>query len=705
MKISRFKSEKSVRPTSETWDAATLRSFVERPLSREEKSGSPGWSPVSYRPGTTRAKANVEKIYAGVLDIDGGASLEDTAFELDLSGFEYAIHTTFSHRNDGQTDRFRVILPLAEPVPAEAWPGAFQELCRLVPGAIGPEQAKDASRFFYTPIARPGAPYVCRYSAGAPLRLPTQAAPKQERPALSGETISAEHLRKMLAQIDVEQFHDAPREEWLKVMLEAHAATGGSDEGFAAFADWSAGDEDYAGDVDDWEYQWEHAHGDRPGDRTLASLIARVVAAGGSVAAPPEEDFDELPELPPPPPATPLATVSLEPFNLHELETRPWLVNGLLLDGQVALLVAQGGTGKSLLSLQLAAMVARGGEWAHWRATKPVRALVLSAEDDLDEMRRRMASVRIVCGYGENELAGKIHIYSQEDMALLKRERANGRPKRTALYEQVVRTVEDGGFGLLVVDPLIEMSAGLDENDSGDMKELITALREIARRSRIPVLAAHHAKKGGLHDQNAQRGSTALTAGARVSLILSAMDPDEAKGLLPPDQTQEWWKYVKLGSAKSNYGARGGDKWLKTVSTRIGNALDGGDECPALVAWAPSGGIGDLATSSLDAVLGEINTCARLPEGMRYRSGDTGGGVNKAGALFAESLGLAPKHAQRVVRELVQTGRLVEREYSSGRKVKYGLFLSDAESERVTALQVEQGQLDTMSEEEMEEWK
>jgi RecA-family ATPase len=65
---------------------------------------------------------------------------------------------------------------------------------------------------------------------------------------------------------------------------------------------------------------------------------------------------------------------------------REWIVPDYIPDRTVSLLGGDGATGKSLLALQLAIARALGREWIGL-LPEPGRTLVLSAEDDADEMQ------------------------------------------------------------------------------------------------------------------------------------------------------------------------------------------------------------------------------------------------------------------------------------------------------------------------------
>jgi hypothetical protein len=75
-----------------------------------------------------------------------------------------------------------------------------------------------------------------------------------------------------------------------------------------------------------------------------------------------------------------------------EVPPRNWLVPGLIPAGTVTLLTGDGGTGKSLLALQLATACALGKPWLG-KTVAGGRALFVSAEDDEDELHRRLADV------------------------------------------------------------------------------------------------------------------------------------------------------------------------------------------------------------------------------------------------------------------------------------------------------------------------
>ncbi|MGB1275240.1 MAG: hypothetical protein ACPG77_05770, partial [Nannocystaceae bacterium] len=90
-----------------------------RKLARgEAKNDLRLWSPTCYRGGARRGSDGVEHISCLVLDYDDG----DTTIEVASATWErwyHIVHTTWSHRPEHP--KFRVIVPLAEPVSASNW--------------------------------------------------------------------------------------------------------------------------------------------------------------------------------------------------------------------------------------------------------------------------------------------------------------------------------------------------------------------------------------------------------------------------------------------------------------------------------------------------------------------------------------------------------------------------------------------------------
>ena len=149
-----FSSEKDNSPRREvlTWGEliARLSSFD----IRNEKSG-PCWSPTQYAPEAKRGNAGVVAVTVAVLDVDDGTDPEALRTKLVATGLAYLIHSTFS--STPEHSKYRVVVPLAAPVPVAEWSGVFPRLCALLADGHTDPATKDPARIYYLPSARPGA--------------------------------------------------------------------------------------------------------------------------------------------------------------------------------------------------------------------------------------------------------------------------------------------------------------------------------------------------------------------------------------------------------------------------------------------------------------------------------------------------------------------------------------------------------------------
>ena len=159
---------RDIRQTRATW-GKLVETFTTFKV-RESKAKLPAWSPAIYKEGATRGSAGVVALSCLVLDYDNGkATIEDARAA--WGAWPAILHTSWSHT--AEHHKFRVILPLWAPVPAEDWPGVFrwaESWTRTTdtPGhEMSPEEysraawihtidpaCKDPGRIFYGPAVR-----------------------------------------------------------------------------------------------------------------------------------------------------------------------------------------------------------------------------------------------------------------------------------------------------------------------------------------------------------------------------------------------------------------------------------------------------------------------------------------------------------------------------------------------------------------------
>lgn len=402
--------------------------------------------------------------------------------------------------------------------------------------------------------------------------------------------------------------------------------------------------------------------------RIAVGKWAEEVAAAGSVARTPDEPFaghaeasgDTLPLLP----AFPIVP--------QQIPTRDWIIPGVLLRRYLSVLVAPPGSGKSLLTLQIGIAVAAGLSWGGWTVRERAKVLVVNAEDDADEMRRRLWASAQVMNVGQDQLAGNIFLAEAPESIVIARTDAKTRTViRTPLVDTLVRTIEREGIGLIVVDPFAETFEG-DENNNSEVKWAGILWREVARRTGAAVLLVHHTRKyasGMAGDADASRGGGALIGTARIVSTLFAMTEDEASTMSVP--AEERTRYVRFDDAKANLSlVTGVARWFEKVSVTMPNGGDvlPGDEVGALAPWKPPGVFDGIASTTLRLVLETIDRGLTddtgAPTGQLYTATARGADNTRwVGNLIQNMLGCDDARAKGVVRQWMGNGLLVPTEY------------------------------------------
>lgn len=159
----------------------------------------------------------------------------------------------------------------------------------------------------------------------------------------------------------------------------------------------------------------------------------------------------------------PLSFVKASKFADQPIPIRAWHVADLIPAGNVTLLNGDGGTGKSLIALQLAVATVLGRLWIG-RQAQPGRCLFLTAEDDLPEVHRRLADIAAEHGIRLADLDGLIIVSLAGDDALLAVPDGRSNVIRpTGLFGSLESLIEKTGPALVVLDTLADLFGG-EEN-------------------------------------------------------------------------------------------------------------------------------------------------------------------------------------------------------------------------------------------------
>lgn len=333
-----------------------------------------------------------------------------------------------------------------------------------------------------------------------------------------------------------------------------------------------------------------YAHTGRPHDVYALRQALRAVAAVkaerlGDVAAMGDLDPEWLEEPQPPGETADWPAwfkdrwVPIGQRDIAAIPPTPWLTPGLLLYGDVTTIGGRGGSGKSLLGWQIVVSVATGTPLAWWPAPERARrVLVISGEDDVNEIERRVSAACQAMSLARSALGDNFMVWSDRNIRLALKDTKTGAVSRTELWRGIRWAVEHLDVGLVVADPLVKVSSGFDESSNDDMDQLYGIIRELTAGHRCAALNIDHFAKGGTGgDQASIRGASAKVDAARVAITLTGMTEAEYEKLRPPRPREA---YALCIDAKQNYAAKSGGHWLEFIDYEVGN----GETRPSL-AW------------------------------------------------------------------------------------------------------------------------
>ena len=220
---------------------------------------------------------------------------------------------------------------------------------------------------------------------------------------------------------------------------------------------------------------------------------------------------------------------------------RQWLVDGAVPHENVTLLSGDGGLGKTILALTLGTALSTKRDWLGFAAMQGP-FLYIGAEDDADEIHRRLDQIRFEMGLGWGEFVD-FHYKSLvgEDAILATFDRSSQTMKATPK----LLALEDKITGLGAVACAIDTSAdvfGGDEINRTQVRQFIGLLRGICRRTHCSILLLSHPSVAGMASGSGISGSTAWNNSVRSRLYLEMGDDADARTL----------KFMK-----SNYGPKG----------------------------------------------------------------------------------------------------------------------------------------------------
>ena len=222
----------------------------------------------------------------------------------------------------------------------------------------------------------------------------------------------------------------------------------------------------------------------------------------------------------------PLRTFCAADLEGQDVPVREWLVEGVVPHRNVTLLSGDGGIGKTLLLLSLFAHIAGRLDWLGFRTMQgPV--LYLGAEDEPDEIHRRLDSIRQEMGSNWEEFCD-LHYLSLagEDALLGSFDKAKNQMRPTQLFERIQDRVRSLDAIACAIDTSADVFGG-EENIRMQVRQFVGLLRGMALKENVSVILLAHPSLTGLASGSGTSGSTAWNNSVRARLYLEADDKDK----------------------------------------------------------------------------------------------------------------------------------------------------------------------------------
>lgn len=229
-----------------------------------------------------------------------------------------------------------------------------------------------------------------------------------------------------------------------------------------------------------------------------AEDILRQRSANGQKAAPPNKDTSAKPD------DDGLGEWDAGDDN-DSVTPRGWLLGNVFCRKFVSSLIADGGVGKTavryaqLLSLAIGRSLT--GEYVFQRC----RVLIVSLEDDADELRRRIRAVMLRYKVERSEIKGWLFLASPGAGAGKLTEDRNGQHVSSVLTAKLDKVIAARGIDIVSLDPFVK-SHSAEENNNSAIDDVVQILADMAARHNCAVDVPHHTSKGIADPGNANRG-------------------------------------------------------------------------------------------------------------------------------------------------------------------------------------------------------
>ncbi|MCG2625604.1 AAA family ATPase [Bradyrhizobium sp. WYCCWR 13023] len=247
------------------------------------------------------------------------------------------------------------------------------------------------------------------------------------------------------------------------------------------------------------------------------------------------------------PPAGPLPFIDMQPWDTNPAPPRPWAVTDRIPIGQPTLFSGEGAAGKTLVELQLCVAHVIGRDWLGG-LPEFGPAIYYGAEDDADELHRRLTAITVHYGVKFSDLIdGGLHLlsFAGEDAVLAVPDR-QGKVQPTPLFERLLEAAADIRPKHIGIDATADTFAG-NEIDRSQVRQFVGLMRKLAITANGSVVLLAHPSLTGINSGSGLSGSTAWHNSVRARMLLRTVQEQDGDGQSASDLRE-------LSFLKNNYG-------------------------------------------------------------------------------------------------------------------------------------------------------
>ncbi|MEX1071487.1 MAG: AAA family ATPase [Anaerolineales bacterium] len=192
---------------------------------------------------------------------------------------------------------------------------------------------------------------------------------------------------------------------------------------------------------------------------------------------------------------------------LHDPPELKWLVEGLITGSSLNLLVGDAGSKKTLLAIDLAVSVAIGTPWLGFPVSRGAALYV----DEETGIHRLWGHMHAALNGHDAPASTPLDFVSLGGYDLRSESDAQALTQRALSFDS----------RLIVIDALVDVARGGDENSSAGVQPVLFNLRRMADYCQAAVLVIHHNNR-----QGGFRGSSAIAAGVDLMLGVESAPTD-----------------------------------------------------------------------------------------------------------------------------------------------------------------------------------